>query len=390
VAHQRNRYLFPIILRKRTLWPVLGVLGPRQTGKSTLLRDQVTPKIDARYISFDRGEHRKRAEKSPDYFLSTIAGADQPLIIDEVQKVPEIFDAVKAAVDERRRPGRFLLTGSTEFSRKTGIRESLTGRIGLLHLYPLTVRETNERAFAAPWVTGKPLGGVSPAELNIWLERGGMPGICFLRDAGERNALFQGYLDTSCFRDLQQVVGGKLSGDLALEIMHLMVQLERPNASEIGAKLRADTRRVKRHLEALEALFLIHRLEPHRSGIGKDLFLPFDAGLALHLGAPPAARLKIWAINECLAQHEYAGRPRPKLRYYESSKHSLMDLVLEAGGKITGILLTDEAVPTPYLLRTAVAFRKRLPEVEVRVLAPTSEMHREAKGISVIPWTMMA
>lgn len=391
MPHQRTRHLFPLILKRRKLWPVMGVLGPRQVGKSTLLRDQVASKIGAKYVTFDRKEFRERAERSPEYFLKTATEQDgQPLIIDEVQKVPELFDAIKADVDERRRPGRFVLTGSTEFSKRTGIRESLTGRIGLVHLYPMTVRETNGRSLVNPWVTGKFSSGVSPGELHAWLERGGMPGICFLRNAEERGALFDGYLDTTCFRDLEQIIGARLSGELAREILTTLPRLERPNASEVGAKLRVDTRRIKKHIEALEAVFLLHRLDPHPAGIGKPLYYLFDAGLAFHLGAPLTTRLKIWALNELLSQHEYSGNRPPRVRYYESSKRSHMDFVVENGGKAKAVLLSDEAVPGPYIFRTVEAFRKRVSGAEVMVLAPTQEIHREARNVSVIPWTRMA
>lgn len=391
MPHQRARHLFSLLLKRRKLWPVIGILGPRQVGKSTLLREQIAPKIHAKYITLDRKDHRDRAGRSPDYFLKTVIDDEkQPIIVDEVQKVPELFDAIKSEVDEARRPGKFLLTGSTEFSRRTGIRESLTGRIGLVRLFPLTTREANERSLVSPWVTGKPVPGVSPAEANAWFERGGMPGICFLRSAEERGALFDGYLDTTCFRDLEQIVGSRLSGNLAREILSALAHLETPSATEVAAKLKSDTRRIKRHIEALEAVFMLHRLDPHPAGIGKPLYYLFDAGLASHLGASFKNRLAIWAINECLAQHEYSGKPSPRLRYYESTKHSHVDLVIEAGGKAKGVLLVEEAVPGPYFFRTVEAFQKRMGEVEVRVLAPSYEVHREKPNVLVVPWTMMA
>jgi uncharacterized protein len=391
MPHLRSRHLFRIILKKRKLWSVLGILGPRQVGKSTLLREEVAPKIKGKYISFDRKEFRARAEKSPEYFLKTTREKkDAALILDEVQKVPDIFDAVKAEVDEKRRPGQFILTGSTEFSRRTGIRESLTGRIGLLNLYPLTTRESHERALVIPWVNGKPSTGISPTDIDLWLERGGMPGICFLRSPEERRSLWEGYLDTTCFRDLQQVVGARLSGELAREILHTLAQLEKPSVAEVASKLRVDARRIKKHIEALEAVFLLHRLAPHPSGVGKPLYYLFDAGLAFYLGAPFETRLKIWAINECLAQHEYAGKSRPRVRYYESTKHSHVDFIVEANGQIRAFLLCDQAVPGPYIVRTVEAFLKRVPSAQVQILAPATEIHREGKALVVIPWTMMA
>lgn len=389
MPHERPRHLLPVLLKRLRLWPILGLLGARQIGKSTLLRQQLAARIGARYVTLDRKEHRELAGRSPDLFLKTTVSGAEPLILDEVQKAPDLFDALKAAVDERRRPGRFILSGSTEFSRRTGIRESLTGRIGLTHLYPMTVAELNERPLATPWVQMAPGKGATVRDVQAWLDRGGMPGICFLRDPHERTESFEAWLETTCYRDIQQIAGARLSGELARDVLTAAAQVEHPTLAEISARLRVDARRVRRHLEALEAVFVLIRLEPHPAGVGKALYLPFDAGLAGHLGASLHARLRIWAINECLAQNEYAGKPKPRVRHYQSSGRSTVDLVVEVPGQTTAVVLSDEEAPGTYTLRPAEALLKKLPGARAVVLAPVSVTQRRGPRLQILPWAGM-
>jgi uncharacterized protein len=100
------------------LWPIMGVLGARQSGKTTLLRDIISNGLKSRYVSLDSKSLRDQAQRAPELFLSAEAEEFETLIIDEVQKAPDLFDALKAKVDLRRRPGQFILSGSPNFHKK--------------------------------------------------------------------------------------------------------------------------------------------------------------------------------------------------------------------------------------------------------------------------------
>lgn len=389
MPHSRVRHLFPLLSKRLKLWPVLGVLGPRQVGKSTLLRDQVAPRVGAIYKTMDRKELRDRAMRQPGRFLEMEA-EDRPLIIDEIQKAPDLFDAIKARVDEKRIPGKYLVSGSTEFSQKTGIRESLTGRIGLFRLYPLTLAETEEAPFSDPWIAGPSQGKEyhSPAALWRRVFQGGMPGICFLRSAEERQAAFDAWLETTCYRDLQQIKGRVLSGDLAMDILSMLPKLQEPTIAEISSSLRRDARKIKSHLDALASLFVVIPLSPHGLGVGKTHYYFCDSGLCRHLGADDMTALKTWLLNECLAQFEYGG-VKARIFHYRSSRKSVVDLVVERPGHMTACILTDEEAPGTYLLRTAEAFLKKAPQAKVWMVAPVAEIYKEARNISVVPYAGM-
>lgn len=385
MPHQRSRHILPLLLKRLKLWPVVGVLGARQVGKSTLLRDHVVPLLKADYRTLDRKELRESASRRPDSFLES----EKPLIIDEVQKVPDLFDAIKARVDEKRVPGRYILSGSTEFSRKTGIRESLTGRIGIFRLHPLTLAESEETRFVDPFVRGETSGsGLSASVLWRRVHHGGMPGICFLRSEEERGAAFDAWLETSCYRDLQQIRGARLEGDLALSILSALPKLSEPSIAELAAILRRDARRIKIHLEALESLFVVVPLNPHKLGVGKTHYYLNDSGLCRHLGGNDQTALKTWLLNEALAQYEYAG-VRARIEHYRSSRRSVVDFVIERPEGVSAYIVTDEEAPGTYEFRTAEAFLKKVPQAKVFLLAPVNASHRVEKNIHVVPYQAM-
>ncbi len=120
----------------------VGVLGLRQCGKSTLLSSLLGV---PNQVTLDDQDAVEDARISAKNFLAKLP---TPLAIDEAQKVPALFDAIKLAVDRRRAPGKYFLTGSSQFSARLGIRESLTGRIGLHYLYPLTLAEAHQVDFS--------------------------------------------------------------------------------------------------------------------------------------------------------------------------------------------------------------------------------------------------
>lgn len=145
----------------------------------------------------------------------------KPLIIDEAQKVPDIFDAVKYVVDVNTDPGQYVLLGSTEFSKLLKIRESLTGRMARIRLFPLTLSECLEIGAAKSPL--EHLLNETPranrTQLMKHLERGGFPGIFSVREDSSRNELFQDWVDLTLERDLNQFPKISVDIELAAEIL---------------------------------------------------------------------------------------------------------------------------------------------------------------------------
>jgi len=130
------RFLADALRRAATTFPVVMVTGARQTGKTTLLRHEFGG--SHRYVSLDRPDVRLRAQSDP---VSFLAENPPPVILDEVQHVPELLPYIKSMVDEDRRPGVWILTGSQGFGLMKGVSESLAGRVAVLTLDPLAVGE---------------------------------------------------------------------------------------------------------------------------------------------------------------------------------------------------------------------------------------------------------
>jgi predicted AAA+ superfamily ATPase len=308
------------------------VQGSRQCGKSFLVSNFLKPTHpDILIERFDLAETRAFASENPDLFLRERAKAS-PLVIDEAQKVSAIFDAIKVRVDENPVPGRFVLLGSTEFSHRFKIQESLTGRMSRLRLYPLTLGECLELPFRKGELGGvifeKPR--VTLDQVLVMLERGGMPGIFAVRSDEEREGLFEDWVNLTCNRDLHQIPRLKLDSDLAREILRLLVVLDNPIESEIAKALRVSAKIVGKHLMALESLFVIQRLQPHLAGTGKDRFYLCDAGIARFLGARQQRLLETWMLHELSAKRALLPAPsKRRLSYFRTSKGSTIPLVIE-------------------------------------------------------------
>ena len=127
--------------------PVVAVTGMRQTGKSTFLQEQ--PELKGRrYVTLDDFAQLAAAKENPDRFVDT----DEPLTIDEAQRCPELFIAIKRAVDRRRVPGRFILSGSANFLMMKNISESLAGRAVYFTMHPFSSRELQGQTRESPFI----------------------------------------------------------------------------------------------------------------------------------------------------------------------------------------------------------------------------------------------
>ncbi|MBI1859708.1 MAG: AAA family ATPase [Deltaproteobacteria bacterium] len=374
MPHLRQRQIKKSLQKALSYWPAVAVLGPRQCGKSTFLRDLIWKPKQFTYLSLDQIAHRSRAQSNPELFLSGIEIF--PLVIDEAQKAPPLFDEIKAVIDRRRIPGRFILSGSVEFSKKTAIKESLTGRVATLRMDAMTFRET------APKTPGLD-------SVLHYLEWGGMPGVCFARDQQVRGTYWRQWIETLCERDLRNFLGGgRLSSDLAYRVLECTAKIPFPTRSNIAAELRVDGRRVQSHLDALESLFILNGIHPSPKGIGKMIYLPFDSGLAHSLGANLRRRWQSWFALEFLNQDRFRQGPRAaRLAYYMTSRGSFIDFCT----KKDFYLYSDQPSPDRSCLMTVHAALRKAKEAKFWVClateAPTVSL---GPGVRSLPWPKIA
>jgi len=248
------------------LFPVVGLTGPRQSGKSTMLRELLDARY--RYVSFDDLNAVDRFHTDPERFMDVNSNR---VIFDEVQRVPEIFHYVKLIVDKERNDyGRFVMTGSSQFGFMKRVSESLAGRIGLLTLLPLQFSEM-------------------PSHLQDQsLYQGGYPELVKRRYRGAYD-WYSSYLDTYLMRDLRDISAIGDIRDFRRFIQMLATRVAQLlNMSEIARDLGVSVPTIKKWISVLEASYIVYLLPPFHKNLGKRITKSpkiyfYDTGLVSYL-----------------------------------------------------------------------------------------------------------
>ena len=290
------RALAATIRRAMRTFPAVLVIGPRQTGKTTLLREEFG--ASHRYVSLERPDVRDVARDDPVGFL---ADAGDRVILDEIQYQPQLLHYVKDDIDARRQPGRWLLTGSQDLALMRGVSQTLAGRTAVLHLDPLAVPEI----VGAPAATslGKLLdslcadpGGRTPqVDLADWLHRGAWPEPRLDPDV-DRDLWMQSYVQTYLERDLRNM---EQVGDL--ETFRAFFSLvcastgQVLNLARLGRDAGVSAPTARRWLNLLVTSRLVVLLPPYHRNFGKRIrkspkLHVIDPGLASWMSRLPDHR----------------------------------------------------------------------------------------------------
>ena len=354
-SHMYSRNLTSAIDEALADTPVVFLAGARQTGKSTLARE-VAQRRGGVCVSMDSATSRDAALSDPEGFLRGLEGF---AVIDEAQLVPDLFRAAKMLVDEDRRPGRFLMTGSADLAHMPKAAESLAGRMETLALMPLSQGEMAgrrdlfaEKIFDRVPSAAKRAGSGPPLWSRIF--RGGFPEAASRANPRRRMSWFENYIANVVERDLREIAD--------MERLSETARLLRMLAGRLGGQLNlADFARVaampqttlRRHLAALRATFLFAPLPAWSANMGKRLVKApkvhlADTGLAAHLlgaegdtvagaGEFAGALMENFVLCELRKQAGWASR-RIRLHYFRTVGGREVDIVLEnARGKIVGV-----------------------------------------------------
>lgn len=304
-GRQQEGKLFPrgAIARVRAALsdtPVVMIKGPRQAGKSTLALELIRSGFDATYVTLDDPIALAPALRDPDAFLASF---ERPVVIDEVQRAPDLFRAIKLAVDRRRRPGRFLLTGSADVLLLPTVSESLAGRMEVVTLWPLSQSEIEGRrgglidgffAPTAPSAVGP--DALRGAALRRAL-RGGFPD-AVLREGEARQRWLAAYLGTMLQRDVRDLA--QIEGLAALPSLLALLAARAAsilNMAELARAVDLPYRTLVRYLALLETIFFVRRLPAWSRGLGGRIvrhpkMILVDTGVAAHLQNVELARLE--------------------------------------------------------------------------------------------------
>ncbi|HZS46167.1 MAG TPA: ATP-binding protein [Blastocatellia bacterium] len=351
-----NRNIQPQILQALSDSPVVLLNGARQTGKSTLVKELIAKDHPARYLTLDDAAVLTAAQSDPAGFLE---GLDGNIVIDEVQRAPELFLAIKADVDRQRRTGRFLLTGSADILLLPRLAESLAGRMEILTLWPFSQGEiegVREGFIDASFGEKLPVfsSSLSRDEIFTRILTGGYPELLERKNEERRRAWFGSYVTTILQRDVRDLANiegltslPRLLGLLAARATATV------NLAEVSRATGIAHSTLRRYLTLLEATFLIHNLPPWFTNIGKRLvkspkLLVCDTGLMSYelgidherLALDPnltGPLLENFVAVELLKQSAWS-RKQPKLFHLRTQSGEEVDLILEApNGKVVGI-----------------------------------------------------
>ncbi|WP_312514082.1 ATP-binding protein [Stutzerimonas nitrititolerans] len=353
------RYLRQQVLDALSDTPVVCILGPRQVGKTTLAR-QLQP--ERTYISFDDTTLLAAARYDP---VGFVAGLPQQVILDEVQRAPELLPAIKLSVDNDRRPGRFILTGSANLLLLPGVQESLAGRMEVIYLNPLSEQEKHHSSHSLleallsdqikPAISGQqpPVAGV--VEAVVW---GGYPEPNTRTEQRARQ-WFRQYLNAIIQRDVQDIANIRDSDEL-LRLLQLIALRTGNliNVSNLAQDIALQRDTIGRYLSVLERLFLIRTLPAwHRNAAKRLIKAPkihiVDSGLGCALANLKTADwhrpdnafggvLESFVVQQLICQ---AGWVDNELHFshYRDKDQLEVDLVIEQDDRLWGVEVKKSA-----------------------------------------------
>lgn len=359
-----HRTLERKFLKMSSFFKAVLVTGARQVGKTTMLK-HLAENENRTYVSMDNQMARSLAKTDPVLFFQMYK---PPIIIDEIQKAPELFEQIKIMCDETDQRGLFWLTGSQQYHMISNIRETLAGRIGILELYSLSKNETdniifqNELDFTLDCllerqkVSGK--NDITDIFDHIW--RGGMPA-ALDADEEQRQEYFNSYIETYLMRDVSEE-GGITDTVRFRRFLNACAALtaEQVNYSTLAEAADISQPTAKAWLLLLESLGIIYLLKPFANNeikrLAKTPKLYFcDTGLCAYLsmwltrdtlmnGAASGHYFENYVVAELLKNYSYS-QSKVNLTYYRDSNAKEIDVLIEENGRIHPLEIKKSANP---------------------------------------------
>lgn len=367
-----SRHMEDQILELSKSFSAILLTGPRQAGKTTMLRSLAEKEsIGREYVSLDDLTERDMAKNDPNLFLQL---HKPPVLIDEIQYAPELFTYIKIHIDENHNPGDFWLTGSQIFRLMRGVQESLAGRVALLHMSPMSQREITG-AKCMPFTTdfdtlleeGESFSAITAPELFKRIWNGSMPGIVS-GQFPDRNIYYSSYLSTYVERDVRDI---SAAVD-ALKFNRFITAAAARTSQLMNYKALADDADIdlataKVWLNILETLGIVFLLYPYSNNVLKRTIKTpklyfYDTGLVCYLtkwsspevaesGAMSGALLENFAVSEIMKSYQNSGL-EPYLYFYRDRDSKEIDVIMEGDGMLCPIEIKKTATPDKRLSKT--------------------------------------
>lgn len=367
-----SRHMENKILELSKSYSAILLTGPRQAGKTTMLRSLAGKEnIGREYVSLDDLNVRDMAKNDPALFLQI---HKPPVLIDEVQYAPKLFTYIKIHIDKYHNPGDFWMTGSQIFRLMKGVQESLAGRVALLHMSPMSRREIIG-AKCVPFSTNfdkllaesKKIAPVPTPEMFEQIWKGSMPGL-ISGQFTDRNIYYSSYISTYVERDVRDI-----SGNIdALKFNRFVTAVAARTAQLLNYKALADDADIdmvtaKAWVNILETLGIIFLLHPYSNNVLKRTIKTpkvyfYDTGLVCYLtkwsspevaesGAMGGALLENFAVSEIMKSYQNAAL-EPYLYFYRDRDAKEIDVIIEGDGKLCPLEIKKTATPDKRIIKT--------------------------------------
>lgn len=359
-----NRELERKFLKTSTFFKAILVTGARQVGKTTMLK-HLAEGTDRTYVTMDNGMARDLAKRDPVLFFQTYK---PPILIDEIQKAPELFEQIKVMCDETDERGLFWLTGSQQYKMMKKVKDTLAGRIGILELYSLSQREKQGKIYknALDFSLSslqerqsrtKP-NDVHEVFKHIW--EGGMPQVIGVDDE-LRQEYYNSYVDTYLMRDATEE-GGITDSVKFRTFLTACAALvaEQVNYATLAESADISEPTAKEWINLLQGLGIIYLLKPYANNelkrLSKTPKLYFcDTGLCAYLsmwlspdvlmnGAASGHYYENYVVMELVKNYAYA-HARANLTYYRDSNSKEIDVFVEENDTIHPLEIKKSANP---------------------------------------------
>jgi predicted AAA+ superfamily ATPase len=347
MAYLIRRHALPLVVETLSYARVTFLMGARQVGKSTLVREIAAEHHAAEMLSLDDQATRQAAAGDPTGFVAGLRG---PVVIDEVQRVPDLLLAIKDTVDRDPRPGRFLLTGSANILTAPRIYDALSGRINIERLWPLSQAEieaADANIVDALFAGDPPQIADASIGRDAWVPRaalGGYPEVRARPPGRARRSWFEDYLTSVLQRDLRDLTAAYRLDEMPRLLRTLAAQAADVFVAEsTGNRLGLDRKTVQSYTGLLETVFLVQRIPAWRPGLGaREIQKPklyfVDTGLLADvLGADErriahdaqiAGRLLENFVGMELVKQLAVAETRGTLHHYRRDVHEV-DVVIE-------------------------------------------------------------
>ncbi len=337
-------------------YPVVTVIGPRQSGKTTVVKSVFSQK---KYANLEFPDVRSMALEDPRGFLEQFPDGG---ILDEIQRAPELLSYIQPIVDEKDQKGMFILTGSHQIELQEAVFQSLAGRTALLTLLPMNLLELQQAGFHL--------------SIDEWMLKGGYPRI--YKDLLDPTKAYRNYVQTYVERDLRQLIQVKdlLQFERFVQILAGRIG-QILNMEEIGGEIGLSSHTVKHWISILEASFIVFRLQPYFENFGKRIIkspkLYFnDVGLAAYLLGiqneiqmnrdPLRGNLFENAVLLELKKHHFNQGLDSPLFYYRDMQKNEIDIIYKKANELIPIEIKSSKTYHQDFIKKLGYFHSLAPE----------------------------